>query len=152
MMKRTVLFICMLTLVAAGSRVHTSDRTAVYAKVDRVVLEPNGDTPDTIQVFGVFSVAVPNNPNDYRPADRGYLYFRPGKDPAAARREWADLKAVAGTGQLVAFGSRFQSVPRLRHPDEKPANPDAYITDIGLQKVHARGNYAPIRSLLDYRP
>ena len=150
-MKRTVLFICMLTLVA-GNLVHTSDRTAVYAKVDRVVLQPNADAPDTIQIFGIFSIAVPNDPNDYRPAARGYLYFNPGKDAAAARREWSDLKTVAGTGQLVAFGSRYASVPRLRQPDEKPVNPDAYVTNIGLQKVQGRGDYAPIRALLDYRP
>jgi hypothetical protein len=119
---------------------------------DRVVLQPNADAPDTIQIFGIFSIAVPNDPNDYRPAARGYLYFNPGKDAAAARREWSDLKTVAGTGQLVAFGSRYASVPRLRQPDEKPVNPDAYVTNIGLQKVQGRGDYAPIRALLDYRP
>ena len=39
--------------------------------------------------------------------ERGYLYFVADKDKeAVSRREWADLKRVAGTGQCVALGSR----------------------------------------------
>ena len=41
-------------------------------------------------------------------AKRGYLYFRlpagNGPELEAVKAEWRDLKAVAGTGQAVAFG------------------------------------------------
>src|SRR5215471_13819027 len=85
-----------LVIAAAAAALHASDRVAVYARVDRVVLAPDADAPRTIQVFGVFSVAQPNNPNDYAPPARGYLYFTLGGDEALARREWADLKQMAG--------------------------------------------------------
>jgi hypothetical protein len=150
---RTRLLICALAVAAASVEVtFASDRVAVYAKVDRVVLDPSAGQPETIQVWGVFSLAQASNPNDYKPAAAGYLYFAPSQDRAAARREWSDLKSVAGTGQLVAFGSRYESIPRLRQPGDKPSNPDIYTINIGVTKVQGRTDYAPIRALVDYRP
>src|SRR5437870_822109 len=95
-------------VVGAGLIAHASDRVAVYAKVDKVVFEPNEQAPERVQVWGVFSVADwrNNNMNDYQPTARGYLYFTLGKNPEIARREWTDLKSVAGTNQIVAFGLR----------------------------------------------
>ena len=132
--------------LSAGAVGHASDRVAVYGRVDRVALEPIGKTPETIQVWGVFSIAVPDNPNDYRPAASGYLYFAMPSD-AAARREWNDLETVAGTGQIVAFGSRWDSIPRLRQASEKPASPDRYTVNFGVVKVQGRTDYAPIRDI-----
>jgi hypothetical protein len=131
---------------------YASDRVAVYAKVDRVLLQPSADAPETIQIFGVFSIAERNNPNDYRPAARGYLYYRLPAKRDAARREWTDLKAIAGSGQLVAFGSRWQGTPRLREASDPPANPDEYTVDTGLSKVDGRTDYAPVRALAEARP
>ena len=141
-------------LVVFGASValaHASDPTAVYARVDKVVLEPSPDSPKTIQVWGVFSMAKPNDRNAYLPAARGYLYFKLGDNQVAARKEWADLKEVAGTGQIVAFGSRYDPPARLRKADERPENPDPYSTNIGLQKVSSRTDYPPVRELLDYK-
>src|SRR4029077_6768403 len=87
--------------------VHASDPMAVYTRVDRVVLEPTPDAPDRVQVWGIFSMAKPGFRDDYLPPAGGYLYFKLADNPAAARREWADLQRVAGTGQIVAFGSRY---------------------------------------------
>lgn len=151
MTPRTKLCAAILTIVAAGAISHASDRVAVYAKVDRVVLEPAADAPEMIQIWGVFSTALPNNPNDYRPAARGYLYYRLPSNREAARREWSDLKQIAGSGQLVAFGSRWEGAPRLRAADEPPANPDVYSVNTGLIKVEGRTDYAPIRALLDFK-
>ncbi|OFW12062.1 MAG: hypothetical protein A3H96_06410 [Acidobacteria bacterium RIFCSPLOWO2_02_FULL_67_36] len=152
MTKRRSLLICAVAIVAASMEgALASDRTAVYARIDRVVLEPNAEAPATIQVWGVFSLADPDDPNAYRAAAKGYLYFTAGEDAAAARREWSDLKSVAGTGQIVAFGSRQQSIPRLRQQTEKPSSPDAYAVNIGVTKVQGMTNYPPIRALLDYR-
>jgi hypothetical protein len=136
--------------IIAAIAIHASDRISVYAKVDRVVLAPNADAPDTIQVFGVFSVAQPNNPNDYRPAARGYLYYSLGPNRDAARREWSDLKSVAGTGQVVAFGSRWEGTPTVREAKEAPSKPDVYSVNTGVTKVRGNTEYAPIRALLDF--
>jgi len=150
-MSRTLLTAALLTAVAAGATVLASDRIAVYAKVDRVVIEPNDSAPERIQVWGTFSIAMPANPNDYRPAARGYLYFRADKNASAARREWSDLKAIAGTGQIVALGNRWEAVPRLRPTADPPADPDPYPINAGLTKVRGNTEYGPIRALADAR-
>ena len=141
----------LLVFAANFALAHASDFTAVYARIDKVVLEPNPESPDTIQVWGVFSMAKPNDRNDYLPAARGYLYFKLAQNQEAARKEWADLKEVAGTGQIIAFGSRYDPQARLRKADERPKNPDPYSTNIGLQKISGRTNYPPVRALLDYK-
>ena len=151
-MKSIESFIKGLLVVAASvTLAYASDLTGIYARVDKVVLEPNATSPQTIQVWGVFSMAKPNDRNNYLPPARGYLYFKLGGNEEAARKEWADLKEVAATGQIVAFGSRYDPPPRLRKADERPASPDRYSTNIGLQTVSGRTGYAPVRALLDYK-
>jgi hypothetical protein len=140
-----------LFAVAVGVVAVASDPTAVYARVDKVVLEPAGGSPETIQLWGVFSLAKPNDRNDYLPPARGYLYFKLMTDAGAARKEWADFQQVAGTGQIVSFGSRYALQAQLRRPNERPGNPDPYATSIGLTKIRGNTEYGPIRALLDFR-
>lgn len=142
---------CVLIIGAAAAALHASDRIAVYARVDRVVLAPDASAPQTIQIFGVFSLAVPTNPNDYRPPARGYLYFTLAGDERLARGEWADLKAIAGTRQIVAFGNRYELKARLRPSTEASSAPDPYTTGTGLTKVSGDTDYPPIRALVDFR-
>jgi hypothetical protein len=64
------------------------------------------------------------------------------------RKEWADLKSVAGTKQLVSFGSRREKPqPTLRKADAKPANPDVYPNGWDMNKVRVRDR-APINRLV----
>jgi hypothetical protein len=140
-----------LVIGGAAATLHASDRVAVYARVDRVVLVPDAQAPQTIQIFGVFSVAVPTNGNDYQPPARGYLYFKVSGDERLARQEWADLKEMAGKRQIVALGNRWELKPRLRPATEAPDKPDAYTTGTGLTKVSGNTDYAPIRALVDFR-
>ena len=152
-MRKATLYAAALAALTVGAVVTgASDRVAVYAKVDRVVLEPNTDAPNAIQIWGVFSIAQTGNPNDYRPATRGYLYYALSGRTDLSRREWSDLKSVAGTGGIVAFGSRWEGVPRLRQPNDPPAKPDPYSINAGLTKVRGNTEYAPIRALLDFKP
>ncbi|HEU4390830.1 MAG TPA: hypothetical protein VFV34_23700 [Blastocatellia bacterium] len=126
-----------------------SDWIGVYARIDKVVLEPSSGAPDRIQIWGAFTLASKTDRNSYQPAERGYLYFSlaPGKEDVC-RKEWADLKAVAGTDQVIGFGGRDKPAPRLRKADAKPADPDAYPVGFGLVKMSDRsGDYAPIREL-----
>ena len=134
---------------AALSPAHASDFTGVYARIDKVVLEPIAGTPERVQIWGVFSLAKSSNRVDYETPARGYLYFRLDRDPDAARREWNDLKQVAGTGEIVAFGNRSQPA-RLR-TKEKPADPDPYVVNVGVTKVRNRTDYPPVRALLDFK-
>ena len=115
--------------------------------VERVVLEPATGTPARIQVWGAFRIG-----RDYTAElGRGYLYFSlppkvwacttcPSEAAATgvALNEWADLKAVAGTGDAVGFGVRGFA-GRLRPPTAPVADPDAYPLGMGmfrLGKVH----------------
>jgi hypothetical protein len=137
-------------ILAAGVVVHASDPVGVYARIDKVVMEPDERAPQRIQVWGVFAIADPRNGNDYLPARRGYLHFSAPADPTLALREWSDLKSVAGTSQIVAFGSRWRPLPKLREAGEPPAPPDPYAVNIGVMKIHGRTGYAPVRSVLEF--
>jgi hypothetical protein len=126
-----------------------SDWTGVYARVDKVVLEPNANAPERIQIWGAFALASKEDRNSYGSAQRGYLYFtcKPGKEEVC-RKEWADLKAIAGTGQVIGFGGRSQPRPRVRKGEDKPADPDEYPLNFGLVKVSdMRSNHPPIPEL-----
>ena len=82
---------------------------AVYALIDKVTLEPNADRPQRIVIYGVLSTAE-NAGNAYSEPQRGYLCFTlPAQNSELALREWSDLKSVAGTRQVVAFGSGWMA-------------------------------------------
>ena len=137
-------------LASAASVAHASDPNGIYAFVDRVVFEPSDAKPERIQVWGAFALAKPSNRrNEYNDAERGYLYFklRAGEEDVC-QKEWADLKAVAGTGQIVAFGTRYEKTPpTLRKADAKVENPDVYPKSWGMTKVRPR-DYAPVNQLV----
>jgi hypothetical protein len=130
-----------------------SDFVAVYALIDKVTFEPSADKPERIQISGVFAIASPMCCSLYQPAQRGYLYFTlPATKPDLARMEWADLKAVAGTHQVVSFGVRtLQEGLRVRKSDEKPSAPDVYVLGNGITPDRSNTDYPPIKSLFDYR-
>jgi hypothetical protein len=126
-----------------------SDHTGIYARVDKVVFEPNDSAPERIQVWGGFALASTQDRNSYDQPRRGYLYFtcEQGKENIC-RKEWADLKAVAGTDQVVGFGGRFQPRPRLRKAEDKAVDPDKYPLNFGVVKVSDRRSaYSPIHEL-----
>src|SRR6266508_4479533 len=96
-----VKLLCAAALLAgAASAARASDPTGIYAFVDRVVFEPGEGAPERIQVWGGFALAKTENRNDYHDAERGFLYFklRIGEEEIC-KKEWADLKSIAGTGQ-----------------------------------------------------
>jgi len=142
----------LLIVAAGGIAVSASDRVAIYARIDRVVLEPSAEAPDTIQIFGVFSVAIPRDMNDYQPVKRGYLYYKLPAERQTARREWNDLKQVAGTHQIVAFGLRWEGTPTVRPESERPVNADTYTLNTGVVKIGGRNDYAPIRAIVEFKP
>lgn len=126
-----------------------SDPIGAYALIDKVVLEPKTGAPERIQIWGAFALASKEDRNSYNAPGRGYLYFwcKPGKEEVC-RKEWADLKAAAGTGQVIGFGSRDMPRPRLRKAADKPSDPDEYPLNFGLVKMSDRNSdYGPIHAL-----
>ena len=137
------------TALSAGTAL-ASDPVAVYARIDRVVMEP-----DRIQIWGEFSIAKVNDQNYYEAPQNGYLYLSlPSDKQEQARKEWADFKSIAGSRQVVAFGSRFQSknkAARVRGAGEKAESPDTYEVAVGITKVRSDTEYGPIKALLQNR-
>ena len=133
-------------LALAAGPLKASDPIGIYAFVDKVIVEPSDAAPERIQVWGGFALAKGRDA-DYEAAQRGYMYFklRPGQEDVC-RKEWADLKAVAGTSQLVAFGSRHEPKGTVRKSDAKPENPDVHPKGYGLSKVKVR-DYPPLKQL-----
>ena len=142
----------LLALFGVGAgRALASDPVGIYALVDKVVFEPNETNPERIQVWGAFAIAEGYG-YTYKNAERGYLYYKANSEkPAACRNEWTDLKTVAGTGQIVAFGSRYTEKGKLRKKETKPENPDVYPVAMGLTKVKDRDDYEPLKQLAKMR-
>ena len=133
----------------------------VYALIDKVVLEPNDTAPDRAQIWGVFVIADRQQGTPVFPAKPGYLYFQlPGEGvwregmsrSEVTRREWNDLKAVAGTGQAVGFASSWvgngagaaADPYRVRPASESPAAPNAYVLNAGVVKLPPGGSNAEV--------
>jgi len=143
------LLMALLGLGAGGAQ--ASDPVGIYALVDKVVLEPNTTNPERIQIWGAFAVAEGSG-YTYKSAERGYLYYKSNpENPTACRNEWNDLKSVAGTGQIVAFGSRYGEKGALRKKETKPGNPDLYPVAMGMTKVKEEKDYEPIKQLAKLR-
>lgn len=137
-------------LLAATATIGASDRTGIYGRIDKVVLEPGPEAPEAIQIWGVFALAKPNDVNDYLPAAQGYLYFELSRNRELALKEWADFRSLAGSGGAVAFANRMQLRARVRKPSERPEHPDPYVVGFGLVKVR-NTDYAPVQSVINFK-
>ncbi len=141
MRKVCVAVVAALAVGAAAAR--ASDPVGVYAVIDKVVLEPSSGAPERAQVWGAFSVAKKNTRDDYDGPTRGYVYFAlvAGKE-RQCRAEWADMQKVAGTGECIAFGSRYQPQGTLRKATDKADKPDPHPVAGGLFKVEKKNTEA----------
>jgi hypothetical protein len=152
MTRRTIVVAALIvafSLSLLNRKTDASDWIGIYARIDRVVYEPGPNDPERIQIWGAFAMASKENRNSYEPARRGYLYYslKPGKEEVC-RKEWADLKAKAGTDQIIGFGGRDMTTGHVRKADEKATDPDVYPIGFGLVKMSDRGtNYPPIVEL-----
>ena len=166
-------------LLLGAADLRASGPLGIYGIVERVVFEPNDSAPERIQVWGAFAYVDGAQGVTVSPAKRGYMYFR--MDPSkvdAIKKEWADLKSVAATGQAIGFGrwgyigafpalqpdARTNNPPyilenngrneltdlRVRPSSESPANPALYQTNTGIVKLSETGSHADIvRQLKD---
>lgn len=106
---RTIRNCLLSTCLLLASPVLASGTLGIFAVIDRVVFQPNAEAPETVQVFGAFAYygGSISETAEFTAPVSGYLYFKlPSRGNVdVARREWADLAAVAGTREAVAFGN-----------------------------------------------
>ena len=135
-MKQVIFALGLVFVLAANA--WASDPTGIYARIDKVVLEPNDEKPERIQIWGTVALAKVRSVDDYVQPVKGYLYYSlvPGKEDTC-RKEWADLKKVAGKDQCVAFATRYGKLGTVRKADQKPKDPDPYVLGRGVVKVDA---------------
>lgn len=150
-----------LAMTAWVGVVNASGPLGVYALVDKVTFEPSADKPERIRISGVFIAAkeTPDNSTVYGEPQRGYLYLALSKakadiaqqdlNDALARREWADLKSIAATRQVVGFGTSWFNRVRVRKADEEAKTPDVYPMGNGLVKMNSDQPMA--KALLDFK-
>jgi hypothetical protein len=150
-----------LAMTAWLGVIHASGPLGVYALVDKVTFEPNAEKPERIRISGVFIAAkeTPDNSTVYGEPQRGYLYLVLTKvkgdlapqvsNDALARREWSDLKSIAGTRQVVGFGTSWFNRVRVRKADEEAKTPDIYPMGNGVVKMNPDQPMA--KALLEYK-
>jgi hypothetical protein len=128
-------------IVVASSMVLTvalkaSDRIGVYAVIEKVVLEPTEAAPERIQIWGAFALSDESSVSTYGPAQRGYLYYTcPQGKETVCRKEWADMKSLAGSATGVGFGQRHSPTGRIRKAGEKATAPDTYPIQMGIVRI-----------------
>jgi hypothetical protein len=153
--RRHLAILVAVPLVLASLELTASGPAAIYAIVQKVVLEPADAAPERIQVWGVFSI-WDQTARSYTEPARGYMYFKlpgpadvqwraGGNRPSTpiALAEWADLKRVAGDTTAVAFGEQGYWQGRLRKADEKPAIPDPYPIYNGITQLSGMDQVGP---------
>jgi hypothetical protein len=183
---RMLLSVVVASLVTV-SPMSASGSVGLYGIVEKVVFEPSKAAPERVQVWGVFAYANVSGRGGASAASRGYLYFKLPTTGAGmwttelVRREWADLDAVSGSGQPVAFGQwgllgNFAAVwpqvqngstpdlyeghipsvdskadVRVRPASEVPAGPATYQTNVGVVRLAEQGSHADIVASLRAR-
>jgi hypothetical protein len=105
----------LLLPLSLSSALAKNTTVGIYAIVSQVMFEPN----DCVRISGIFVVPVRMSSGAYQKPQRGYLYltFEPGAEQAI-RRDWNELKAIAGSGHVVAFGQYW--VPNPYDPQGNP--------------------------------
>jgi hypothetical protein len=143
---------CLTTVVLLAGIAQASGPIGVYALVDKVTFEPSAEKPERIKISGVFITAedTPDNSTVYASPQRGYLYFElPARNAELARREWSDLQSLAGSRQVVGFGSSWGTKAHVKKSAEEAKSPEEYPAGNGLVKVNADQPRA--KALLDYK-
>jgi len=148
-MKNYSLVVVSTAALLFSSPAEATNPVGIYAVVDKVVFEPEEGPPERIGIWGAFTLAVAQDLNTYQSPVRGYLYYAlPPGEAEVTRKEWADLQTVAGTGQAVAFASRFLPTGRVRPGCQEPREPDAYPVNLGLTRIRSDTDYPPVKDLL----
>jgi len=138
--------LCVAAFLSSAQRAEASDPAGVYAQLEDTAATGPVDGQPTIQLFGVFALAVNPDPGrapgSYTEPQEGYLYLRcPAGKEDVCEAEWADLVEAVGSASCAAFGDRYLTHPepnaRVRAYDEPLADPDAYPIGMGVMMIEA---------------
>ena len=122
--------------VFAAMNAGASVPLGVYAIVDKVVVEPADAGPQRVQIWGTFALWDEGPGLGYRTPERGYLYYTCAKEQMRiCLSEWADLKSMAGKGQMIGFGSRSLAAGRVRASSERASAPELYPIQFGVVQM-----------------
>ena len=136
-------------LLFAAADLTASGPVGLYGIIEKVIFE---QAPERIQIWGVFAVVDGGltQPGTTSKPLRGYLYFKlpDGSARSAARTEWMDLKAVAGTGQPIGFGN-WGFVGRVQDFDYSRPNGNSGIPYF-LELYPGGGRQTDVRVRRDY--
>ncbi len=152
-MKRTVYiaWAIVLSALACQTPARASDPIGAYVLIDKVVLEPNEQAPSRIQVWGAFTFAQETDNDTYAEPVRGYLYYQAvrGKEEVC-RKEWADMKRIAGTGTVIGMGSRVNpaALGIVHRACEKAEKADPYPLGMGLVRVRRGTEHPRVQKLI----
>jgi hypothetical protein len=115
------------------------DPVGAYCILEQVVVDPDDDAPEHVQMWGAFVLADSASTSGYGRATRGYMYYAcpPGRSTTCTS-DWADLRWIAGIGKAIGYGLRGKPIGRLRREDEALASPDLYPIGGGLVKVESK--------------
>ena len=152
-MKRASIGAALIVALAAASQSWASGPIANYAIIDKVVLEPQKDKPDHVQIWGTFVMAQDARGSSYSEPVHGYLYYEANKNNVdICRREWADMEKVAGTGQVIGFADTysFGNLGKVRKGNEKAEKPDRFPLGNGVSTIGDNTNFGPIQKLRQF--
>jgi hypothetical protein len=182
--RRVIVVVALGLATLFGTGLSASGRIGFYGIVEKVVFEPSEAAPERIQVWGAFMYVDGGASQNFAVSapKRGYLYFKLKSSYEGytspdqmdlTKKEWKDLKAVAGTGQAVGFGRYgyigsfgvlepggvaappsylYENRPsggdqadlRVRPANEAPSRPATYQTETGVVKLSDAGSHASV--------
>ena len=91
-------------------------KPGVYAIIDAVTFEPAVGAAERIRISGTFIVPRPVSSGLHMAPQRGYLYFSlVSGSESAGKKDWSELAAAAGSGQVVGFSEYWVSRPDPNH-------------------------------------
>jgi hypothetical protein len=130
-MKSALCLIGLLVICTTTPEVRAGGPPPVCMAVERLVFEPNENTPTRIQIWGSF--ALLNSTRDaYGEPVRGYLYYTaaPGKEEES-RKKWGELKKLVAEQHLVSYGicGEPKVDGHLRKPTDKAEAPVEFPFD-----------------------
>ena len=150
-MKSAACLIGLLVVCVMTADVRAGGPPPVCMAVDKLVFEPNENTPVRIQIWGSFSL-LNDTKDSYGQPVRGYLYYSaaPGKEEEC-RKEWAKLKKLVAEQHLVSYGicGEPKIDSHLRKPTDKAAAAAAFpLVDHGFANADKMSTtYAALKQL-----
>jgi hypothetical protein len=145
---RVVILSAVVILLLVQISLAKNGNIGVYGIVDKVVFEPDESSPERIQIWGLFAVPIPISSGLYKAPQRGVLYFSiPADRKEIARKEWVELKRMAGSGRTLGFteywvanpsdpqGDPHTSLVVHVHQNRPLGLPDAYPLGIGVLRI-----------------